>query len=178
MIGFLTVAALKESIAVSNLEETDAEIADMTIEEENEQRFQPPQRWHRINDFENDEVAREHTRFTKGELQSIYNLFQIPTDPDGRIRIHYGTTGNRWYAFSPEEVFIYGMIKGAEAHSHVDMAKDVFGGTDGGRRWGHAHKWLLEYVASNLMMLVRLFGTLQLTVLFLTDRTVQKLNWR
>ena len=33
-----------------------------------------------------------------------------------------------------QEVFIYGMIKAAEGIAHVNMAKDVFGGTDGGWR--------------------------------------------
>ena len=146
--AILAILALKEAIAVRDLEAVDADIADMTVQEENEECYQPPQRWCHIDDLENDEVARVHTRFTKAELRQIYNLFEIPTDPDGKIRIHYGNTGNRWYVFGPEEIFLYSMIKGAEGHTHVGMAKDVFGGTDGGWRWGYAYKWLCEYLVS------------------------------
>ena len=148
-VGFLAVLAVKESIATSELEQLDSQIADMNEQEENEQRFQPPQRWYYIDDLETNEVAREHTRFTKEELHDIFQRFEIPTGTDGKIRICCEKTGtHRWYAFGPEEVFLYAMIKAAEGHTHVNMAKDVFGGTDGARRFGHACKWFCEYVVS------------------------------
>ena len=110
-------------------------LCDMTIEEEEAGVFHMACRWRRIDDFPDDDVAQKQTKFTKSELKDIFDKFDLPSDGNGIWVIQYGSPPNqRNYFFDTEQVFLYLMIRCRSGASHADMADDVFGGTDGGRR--------------------------------------------
>ena len=119
-----------------DLIEFDEYLCDMTEEEENALVYHLPYRWTSIDNFPDDDVALKQTKFTKDELQQIYEKFDLPSDEEGQWTVEYGEGPNqRRYHFHTEQLFLYAMISCRSGASHVDMADDVFGGTDGGRRW-------------------------------------------
>jgi hypothetical protein len=160
--ALLAASGLKSSRSIASLEEKDSEIADMAHAEANVGVHQPQQRWSRIDDFETDNVARQHTRFLKEQLREIYDKFEFPIHADGYVRVTYGEpdVNGRYhlYRFHPEELFVYAMIKAAKAATHTGMAEDVFGGIDGGRRWSVGYKWVLEYVTTRYKNLLGIEG--------------------
>jgi hypothetical protein len=155
----------KHHRAVCFLVQRDNEIADMTLEEETRQSHSINQRWYYIADLENEDIARHLTRFTKDQLQEIFLLFALPVEEEsGLIKIEYGNQrregagGRRRYFFHPEEMFIYGMIKLAHGHSHVNMCTSVFGGRGGGRRWSLGYKYFIHHLNNKYKNLLNVNG--------------------
>ena len=116
------------------LEMVDTAIADIPHEEANERCFQRPKRFQRINEFLNDNEARNMTNFDKDQLRRIDILFDLP--------LHV-VTKNR-YAFHRQEVLIYYLMKVKEGKSHFDMAKTTTQGCE--IRMGEAFNHMVKFL--------------------------------
>ena len=91
----------------------------------------------RIEDL-SDYQCLQFTRFTKSQLYRILYYFRIP--PRLRIENH----GGRFYNFSGEEVFLFGLTKLALGLNTQFLCISIFGGSS--RRWSPAYRWFIFHL--------------------------------
>lgn len=87
-----------------------------------------------INEFEG-YACEYYTTFTKEELRRIYDCFFLPAT----TRIH--NSGNHFYCFTGEELFLFMITKAVRGWSNTDLCINVFGGSS--RRFSNGYKWML-----------------------------------
>lgn len=91
-----------------------------------------------------DQECYDFTSFRKSQLIRIYkhfNLENIATQQLGSIRV---SNGSKYYAFDPEEIFLFFMTKCKTGLSNKVMCDLIFGGN--ATRWSYGWRWILFYV--------------------------------
>ena len=113
-------------------------IGDIPLPEEQAPLYIRPRIFRRINEFMNDNEAQAHTRFKKGELHRILNLFQLPPV------IHVARNDGNFYQFHSEELLIFTLIKMSTGYATTFLCDYMGYASDA--RMGLGYKWLVEYL--------------------------------
>jgi len=132
----------------------DESIGDYTAADEADTVEWPEPVRRRIDDLD-DREARQMTRFTKGQLRTLYNLFDLPVDVEGNVRIQAGNT-DTFYSFHGEEVFLFSLTKLALGMDNTVLCMFFFGGAP--QRWSSAYPWFLRYLDTRYADLLSFTG--------------------
>jgi hypothetical protein len=81
-------------------------LCDIPLEEENEVSYKHPKRSQRIDSCQNDNEAKNKTKFTKSELCELVEHFGM----EDIVRIPIPNSTSR-YAFNREKLLIYALVK-------------------------------------------------------------------
>ena len=122
----------------------DANIGDMTVQEEQEEPFYSPERFRRITDFTTDMQAKQQTNFTKNELRMLLHLFDLPRH-GSTVRIQ--RADGEYDTFHQEELLIFTLIKLKSGESNASVVDNRVGGRSEAR-WGRGYKWLIHHLAT------------------------------
>ena len=127
----------------------DSALLDLPENANDEAGYRPELKELALDFYENDDQCREFTRFTKQQIRTILDDFDL-----GYHYYVYYYTAHKWkyYKFRTETLFIYVLRKMSTASTHKQLADTEFGGDSG--RWGRGFNHLIKYLDKRYMHLV------------------------
>ena len=126
-------------IAWTAMKDLDQALGDIPEDAEHSPRYSYPEKFHFINDFQDDNESDQHTGFTKHELHILLFLFDLPAV------IRVGRGDGYSYTFGREQLLIYSLIKMTSGTPSTRLADGEVGGKSSSRL-DCGHKWLMKYL--------------------------------
>jgi hypothetical protein len=105
VVSILFTCIIREHICLGIMFRLEEDIADIPVNEQ--ELYQRPARFQRINDFMTDSEAKNLTNFNKDELGRLLHNFGLPA----HLRVPAGHQGQFCYVFHREELLIYMTMK-------------------------------------------------------------------